>query len=208
MLVSELITKLNYSELKQLNIGSDDTACISMINDGILEIYKRFNLWQAEATITIAADKYIYALDGVDADVSIDLSDKVLLHIEEIYNADGDSLGLNDENDTDGLTPATPYFNQVEFIEITAGDVYSVIYRAAPIPLTLTTDVVPIPPPMQEALMSYIGFRAHTGQDGHEALENNTHWKRFKASCDRVDFLGLIAQDSMVSHKFDNNIFP
>ena len=99
MLASEAITQLKQTELKQLKVKEDDTAILGYLNEAILELHKRFNLWQDEAIITHVDSIYTYTIDGIDPNVSVDLSDKLLCVISEAYDYDGAELSLNDEDD-------------------------------------------------------------------------------------------------------------
>jgi hypothetical protein len=177
------------------------------INEAILELYKRFNLWQAEATIVQPDDTTLsYALDGVDANVTIDLSDHILLVIDKMYDPDSQEMELNDEDDA--ASASTPQYNVIEFPEAVALDEYSVIYRASPIDSTAVGDTLVLPPALLEPLYFYCGFRAHVSQKGSKELENDTHFKRYIQSCDRAQALGMVVSDSLHSHKFFDTIFP
>lgn len=208
MNVSEAIDLLRESELKQLKMKDDKVAIRGAINMGILEIHKRFVLWQAEALITMADGVFEYALDGTDTNVTIDLSDHQFLHLDEVFDDDGENMSINDESDPLGV--ATPRWNVVEIppVGITAGVELSLIYRAAPKFLTHEKQEIPLPPQFFEALFHYVGFRGHAGTKGTEQnTENNTHYKRFERSCDRVKLEGLYTEDSLNSSKFDDRGF-
>lgn len=206
MLVSEAITILQNSELKQLAIKSDESAVMQFINLAILEIYKRFNLWEDEAVITMATDTLLYKLDGIDPNVSIDLSDKQLLMIEGAFEETGVPYVLNDELDPYAIS--TPQYHQIEIVETVPGQLIGVIFRCAPIFLTLTTQVLPIPPQFFEALFCYCGYKGHGSIKSELKGENNTHYLRFEAACDLVNSEGLFAQDDLASHKFEENVYP
>jgi len=207
MLASAAITKLSNAELKQLSVKTDNDAVLGYLNDAVLELHKRFNLWQEEALITQPdADTLSYDLDGVDVNVTIDLSDHILLLIDKVYDPDSSEVSLNDEDDPYGA--ATPRYNRVEFPEAVADDVYSVIYRGAPIDMTVVGDTILLPPALFEPMYFYVGFRAHVSQKGSKDLENNTHFQRYLDSCNRAEALGLVVQDSLHPHKFCNNVYP
>ena len=206
MLVSEAITRLSQTELKQLKVRDDATAVMGYINEAILELHKRFNLWQDEAIITIEVDVTSYKLDGADTNVTIDLSDKILAVITGVYDPDGCVLYLNDDDDPHGA--AVPKYNIVEFPadDIVENEEYSVIYRASPIDITDPVNgVIDLPPVLFEPMYFYVGFRAHVSQRGAKENENNTHFQRFLDSCNRVDGLGMVLADSVASHKFGYN---
>jgi len=207
MLVSEAIANLAKTELKMLKVATDSAAVMGYINEAVLELHKRFNLWEAEATITQPDTTTLsYTLDGVDANVDIDLSDKILLVINKIWDPDGTELELNDEDDE--TSPATPRYNVIEFQEAIALDAYSVTYRASPLDRALVTETIELPPSLFEAMYFYVGFRAHVSQRGSKEFENDTHFKRYDQACDRVQKLGLIVADSYHSHKFYDSCFP
>lgn len=205
MIVSVAIELLRNSELKQLSLRNDKPTVLGFINLGILEIYKRFNLWEAEAVITMAEGVLLYKLDGLDANVAIDLSDKQLLMIEEVYEETGEKMVLNDE--LDPYSVSTPQYHQIEVVEEVDGQTMGVIYRAAPLFLTHEKQEIPIPPQFIEALFHYVGFKGHGSIKSDIRGENNTHYIRFEASCALVHSEGLIAQDDLASVKFENRGF-
>lgn len=208
MLASEAITFLATTELKQLSVKTDTTAVLGYLNEAIKELHKRFNLWQDEAIVTHATGVTLYKFDGIDTNVSIDLSDKILLVISEGYSYTGDALSLNDEDDVAGAV--TPKYNWVEFPAdgLAVGQEFSFIYRAAPKPMTANSDEINIPPTLEEAMYFYCGFRGHVSQKGSKQFENDTHFKRYINACDRVQSQGMVISDSMVPHKFSGLTYP
>ncbi len=207
MNVSKAIDLLRESELKQLKVKDDKQAVLGFIDLAVLEIYKRFVLWHAEATITMADGVTEYTLDGTDTNVTIDLSDHEFLHLDECYDDDGENMSINDESDPLGV--ATPRWNVVEIppVGITDGVELALIYRAAPVFLLHEKQEIPIPPQFFEALFLYVGFRAHSGTKNTKDTENNQHYKKFENSCARVKLEGLFTEDSLNSSKFDDRGF-
>ena len=205
MIISTAIHLLEEAELKQLAVKSDKIAVRGFINSGILELYKRFNLWQEEAIVTMVGGKTLYALDGTDVDVAMDLSDHQFLMVEEVYEETGEKMTLNDEQDPYGIS--TPKWDRIEIPEEVDGILMSVIYRASPIFLTHEKAEIPLPPQFNEALFNYVGYRAHGSVKGDIKSENNTHYMRFENSCTRIKLEGLYNQDDMVSYKFENRGF-
>lgn len=205
MIVSEAIDLLKNSELKQVSVKDDKGAVLGFINLAILEIYKRFNLWEDEAIITMVDGVKLYKLDGVDANVDIDLSDKQLLMIEDIYEESGEKMVMNDE--LDEYSVSTPQYHHVEVVEEVPGQTMSVIFRCAPLFLTNEKQAIPVPPQFLEALFHYVGFKAHGSIKSDIKGENNVHYVRFVASCDLIKSEGLIAQDDLESTKFEDRGF-
>lgn len=205
MLISEVIDLAKEAELKQLSIKDNKPAIIGFINMGVLELYKRFNLSQDEAIITVVDAKTVYTLEEADPDVDITLTDHDFLFVSEVYDETGDLLTLNDEKDPYSLT--TPKYNQLEIATISVGAQYSVIYRSAPKFSTNEKAVLPLPPQFLEALLHYIGWRGHGSVKGDIKSENNTHYTRFDNSCKRILTNGLINQDDLVSNNFETRGF-
>jgi len=200
MLVSEAIKLLQAAELKQLSVKTDKEAILGYINMGILEIHKRFVLWQEEAKISMIEGITKYTLNESDPNVGINLVDHVVLMIEELYGPSGDPITLNDENDPHGVWTPQPHIIEV-LLPIVSGDT-SVIYRASPKFLTNERQEIPLPFQFLEALFNYVGYRGHGSVKGDIKSENNTHYMRFEQSCNRLKLEGLIAADDLHSTKF------
>jgi hypothetical protein len=209
MLASEAITNLRQTELKQLAVASvTDAAVLVYLNEAILELHKRFNLWQDGAIVTHATDVTLYKLDGIDVNVSIDLSDKQLLLITDVIDYEGSEISINDEDDQYGAV--TPKYNQLEFPSdgLAVGEDFGVIFRAGPLSMVADTETIDLPPTLFEAMYFYVGFRAHVSQKGNKELENQTHFARFIDACNRVEAQGLIVAESTVAHKFNGLTYP
>jgi len=203
--VSTAIDLLADAELKQLAVKDDKNAVLGFINSGILEIYKRFNLWEEEAIVNMTTGVTTYLLDGTDVNVTMDLSDHEFLMVEAVYAEDGLLMTLNDEQDVYGAS--TPKYNRLEVFQETNGETLSVIYRAAPIFLTNEKASIGLPPQFNEALFNYVGYRGHGSVKGDIKSENNTHYMRFEQSCKRIKLEGLYNQDDLVAYKFEDRGF-
>ena len=209
MLASQAITRLQQTELKQLSGASLTTPVIlEYLNEAILELHKRFNIWQDEAIITHATAVTSYALDGVDANVVIDLSDKQILLITDGTDYNGDELHLNDEDDE--FSAVTPKYNIVEWPVdgLAVTEEFSILFRAAPLDMVADTETIDLSPVLFEAMYFYVGFRAHVSQKGNKEDENQTHFARYVNACDRVEAKGLIVAETMIAHKFDWLNYP
>lgn len=209
MLASEAISRLQQTELKQLSGTSLTTAVVlEYLNEAILELHKRFNIWQDEAIITHATAKTSYTLDGTDGDVVMDLSDKILIVITDAIDYLGVEQNLNDEDDDFGVV--TPKYNIVEYAleELVVGEDFSILFRASPIDMSADTEEIDLPPTLFEAMYFYVGFRAHVSQKGTKDTENSNHFARFINACDRVESKGLVVAESLIAHKFAGLNYP
>ena len=204
MLASKVIALAKATELKQLAIKGDDEAIVGFINLGVLALYKRFDLKVEEAIITTKNGKTVYTLDSTDADVSMGSTNDFLI-VTECFDEGGDPVSLNNEFDPLGIM--TPSWNTVEISMYSAGERFSIMYRSAPAFITKTTDPIPVPPQLLEALLHFIGYRGHGTITSEVKQENNTHYIRFDASCKEVEESGLVLVDDLISQKFEDRGF-
>lgn len=200
MIASEAITLLQAAELKQLGVKTDAAAVLGFINFGILELHKRFLLWEAEAVVTQATDVTLYKLDGLDSNVAIDLSDHSLMMIEKIYDEDDLPYVINDEKDEDSLSTPKPHSIKVPVDSVVDGYEMTVTYRAAPKFLAADTEEIPLPVQFLDALFTYVAYKGHLSIKSGLKEENNTHYIRFEASCNLINSEGLFAQKDLQSN--------
>ena len=216
MTVGEVIKQAQSGELANLAIQNDIPAIIQFINLGLIALYKRFTLSTGEVIIkinkdTTSADKYekISKTDyRLPADAGAVLS---------AYDEDGKSLSINDEDDEYGVL--TPSWDTVQLPVAEDGALISVIYQQDPklvgtyidrptgTPAEVTAietaneellaSRLPLPTCLIEALLHYIGYRAHGALDGSVQAENSAHLQRFEAECEKVRELGLLSFDTV-----------
>lgn len=199
MTVDTIIEDARYGELKQLGVakalGSTDTAkveeaereVLSYINLGMTELYKRFNLRIEELTVEMVEGQTVYTI-----------TEPLLNTILAVFDENGDPFPLNVEEDINSVN--TPAYNAIQVPNPIAGSFVFTLYNSAPERLVWVDDLstvnAVIPPTMLEALLHYVGYRAHGALDGAINAENNTHYMRFDASCSRLINLGLLPMDT------------
>lgn len=83
---------------------------------------------------------------------------------------------------------------------VTTGAVVSLIYVATPdkiSPASLDVEI-PVPEQFVEALLHYMGYRAHESMDGNTQAASNTYYAKFEKACDKLQTLGVgIAPDDL-----------
>ena len=171
-----------------------DPIVVSYINLGLIELYKRFQLRSAEAIITMESATTLYTLDATDSRVSMS-SDAEIMVIQEAYDESGGVLTINVESDELGIL--TPSYNQVQIPNPAEGEKIAIIYLAGPTYVTSVAQQLSIPISLLEAMLHYVGYRAHGSVDGNIQAENNTHYQRFEASVARAKTLGLVTADDI-----------
>ena len=200
MTVQQIIDMAKAGELKNLVLDTD--TILAALNLGIIELYKRFPLRVEEAIVTLGNKEY-YKMDGTDPDVDMP-TDAPYMWIVRAYGEVPMDCGVSVNelpiNDEDNLLS----INTVNWctIQVPAGidnETISLIYVAAPVLLTAgdLNKTLPIPPQLYEALLHYVGYRAHGALDGNIQAENSTHYQRFEASCQRAKESGMYTTDSM-----------
>jgi len=191
MTVNDVVNQLKYGELRSIAAKDDNFAIVSYINLALQALYNRFTLKTSEQLIPLYDNVVEYTL----------ASD--LMTIEAIYDENGDEFALDDVNSMFSIQQVD--FETIQVPNPNTGATLSVIYKSSPVTLlyideTSLDEKVPIPPQLTECLLHYIGYRAHGSMDGNIKAENNTHYMRFVASCDRVDQLGLVRKAVVPAH--------
>lgn len=209
----KLQTILNHAksgELKNVKSSHTDDTITHYVNLALIALYSRFPLKTGEAIISLRDGKTIYNLDGSDPDGDVTINgvvptDDNILTIYRVYD-ERREIPLNYEGNP--LSVFTTGYNALQVPITMTGAYLSVIYLAGPDEIVYDDSTpeakaasleqnVPIPKQMLEAMLHYIGYRAHGSVDGNVQAENNTHLMRYEASCRRILELGLFPQDSL-----------
>ena len=214
MTVQNVIDLAVTGELRNLAVSKEPESILSYLNLGLIELYKRFPLNVEEAIITLRDDKEIYMLDGTDPDVSMDVTKDYMWVVAAYGEVDEHSsqavniLPINEEDNP--LSINTVSWNKVQIPLTVEGGFISLMYVTAPRYLTLADldTAIAIPPQMLEALLHYIGYRAHGAVDGNIQSENSTHYQRFELSCKQIETRGMLTSDDLnMVNKFKNRIW-
>ena len=197
-------------ELKStLSVKKDGIEVLEFINLGMIELYKRFPLKTGEWLIQLQDSVIEYTVPP----------EKNFMYISAAYQElpEGDEgidnrLGINDGDDPMAINMVS--WNVAQIPVTVTGAYVSIIYVQAPDYIVWTADgshldiELELPPQLLEALLHYIGYRAHASVTAEIKTENNTWYQRFEASCNRARQLGLVTRESLKSHhKFNNRGF-
>jgi hypothetical protein len=203
MRVDDLVQMARNSELRTLAVAQDEKIVIGYINLGLVELYKRFPVETKEVMITLEGDSEIYILPE-DCMYLIAAYGEIPEYSSMVVN----ELPINEENNP--LSINTVAWNKIQVPASIEGQVISLIYAASPELIRYDEETgahnyqdIPLPASLLEALLHYVGYRAHAAVDGNIQAENNTHYTRFEASCSRVESLGTFTRDELC---MDNRI--
>lgn len=198
---SEAIELLSNSELKQLGLSEDKKAIMGYINMGLVELHKRFSLWEETAVVTMVAGVNKYFLDGSDPNVTLDNTDHEFVMINSVFDKNDKEIEIDLQKSDYKIS--FPRYNLIRIAVPVAGDTLKINYRASPKFITFEKQTIPLPPQYFEALFNYVGYRAHASVNGDIKGENNTHFIRFDQSCKRIIEQGLHNDDSMEVSKLE-----
>jgi len=203
MTIQQLIDMAKQGELKNLAVANDTNAILGFLNLGLIELYKRFPIDLNEVVITLGEDGDVDNPYTLISDELYEMpSDFMWLtsaygEAPEYSNETVVDLPVNEEDDP--LSVNMVSWNTLQIPLTTDGAYVGVIYTASPAVYTDTdlAETLPIPPQMVEALLHYIGYRAHNAVTGEISSENTTHYTRFEASCSRIEQKGMITVDDI-----------
>jgi len=192
MTIQQLVNLAVEGELRTLQVKDNIPAIIGYVNLGLIELYKRFPLDVQEHLIEL--------LDGVEVYTMPTDFMWIVAAYDEV--PEGSSvvvlpIPINEEDNPVSIN--TINWNQVQIPVTVTGSYISIIYVAAPSYFTESdvAEALPLPPQMVEALLHYIGYRAHGSDDGNVQAENSTHYQRFELSCKRIEQMGMFTSDDL-----------
>jgi hypothetical protein len=119
----------------------------------------------------------------------------------------GNLLPLNDISET--LSVFTPSYRSVQIPYPKNENIFAVQYRADHPRIVWDLETLPInieidiPGSLYEALLYYVGARAHSSMGGDGGVEGNDYWQKFNNSCNEVMRLGLQVQGEPGAWRFD-----
>jgi len=207
MKLSLILEQARAGELASVSAkDKTDRKIVSYVNLALIALYNRFQLSTEEAIIELQMEpaRTIYSMDGTDPNVLVKgqpMAEDEFMAIVGAYNENGTVISVNDDND-----PASIYtvsYNQLQVPLIAENAFVSVVYRQNPTLVTYVDDGngnaaeadVRVPMQLLDAMLHYIGYRAHGAIEGNVQAENNTHYTRFRLACDEALALGVLPAD-------------
>jgi len=202
MLIKDLVSLAKYSELSGVAAKDDIDAIVAFINLGMIELYKRFPIKVEEYIVNLVDGVAYY---DMPSNFMYYLSVHGEITISEKEKNKNNELPVNDEDN-----PYSVFFNDWNTIQIPSsvvGSYVSIIYVAKPAMITSIhaedgVTELELPDSLIEALLSYVGYRAHLGIRGDAQSENNAHWRRFVRSVDKAIELGIATPIDSVAMPF------
>lgn len=186
MRVQEVVDLARYSELASVAAKDNDAAILAFLNMGMIELYTRFPIKTEEHIVELQENTTIYEMP---ADFMYALS--AYGEVQEVTTDLLVRVPINEEDDPYSIF--FPDWNTVQIPAVANGSYISIIYVAKPTALTINDldTELELPETLIDALLSYMGYRAHLAIRGDGQSENNAHWLRFDRSCKKARELGV-----------------
>ena len=194
MTVRQIADLAKNSELNGIALANRDEAVIGLMNLGILELHKRFQLKVEEYVITLVDGQDIYSMPN-DYMWIVAAYGEVDIRSTETVN----ELPINEEDNP--LSINTVGWNKVQVPVSVAGAYVSIIYVAKPETYVMGDDEVDLPPQMIDALLAFIGYKANAAIDSGVQTEDSAWYQRFEHACDKLREYGMLNGDDMYMNK-------
>ena len=187
MKIQEVVDIARYSELSSVSVKDDINAIVAFLNIGMTELYTRFPIKTKEYVVELVEGQSLYNLPD-------DFMYSLSAFIEPEENAANDALvqiAINDEGEEKSIY--FPDWKTVQVPDDIISSFVSIVYVAKPIMISADNleAEIELPDTLVDALMSYIGYRAHLGVRSDTQSENNAQWQRFERNCEKVRELGV-----------------
>lgn len=209
MKVSQVIALARSNELCNLSANAfTDDRIIGMLNLGIIELSKRFTIATKVEGIRTSPYTHIYTLRNTDVIGIIDIYDsngKSLIVQPALDSVDYDYKLIS--NNSFLLNRTQDYTANIKYVKVKGKDGLEemqtisppdfqlmVVYSAVADLIETVEDNLPIPDTFIDALLAYLGYKAHSTAGTHGQGEDKNTWGRFEYCC------GLISGSSYMSH--------
>ena len=161
MTVGEVLT-LAKIRLHNIAIAKDDKSLILLLNLGVSELYRRFDIKVGTETVLIN---------------------------DNLYDKKGRELRQTDV--LDGYEYDYKLVNYRTFMlrKPFNGILYA-LYKASAVPLADVDDVIDLPDGMIEALLAYISYAGYNTINRDNMNESQLYFQRFEAACTNLDMQG------------------
>lgn len=189
MIIKDIVSLARYSELAGVAVKEDIDAVVAFINLAMIELYTRFPIRIEEHVVTVVEGTSTYEMP-----TDFMYATRVNGESTKTGTLKVTTLSVNEDDDSKGVV-----FTDWNTMQIDEPDTDEFIYITyVTKPTSITTDdaedgvtELDLPDTLVDALLSYIGYRAHLGIRSDAQSENNSQWLRFERSCQKAIELGV-----------------
>ena len=220
MNVQDLFQQLSYGELSNLSmaqqvpgqISADQQAKVLIaVNNALMRLYSRFILREKDVVIEMQSGVTNYHLLSRYSETGYvpggqitypyikDLNKEPftedVIRILSVFSSTGEELPLNDMDHPKSVF--TPQLGVLQVPKPTPGQALGVVYQARPEKLELgnfSSQNVPIPETLEEALKAYVGYKIFAAINSQEATAKAADFLGiFESICSEVEAKDLVA---------------
>lgn len=232
--VEDFYKKLSFGPLSNLSMANEGDGTIltgskgkmvNYINDGLLDLYTRLNIWEKEVLIKLmggytnyrllARHSESYKIANPDSEYDIFIIDALLpfeqdvVKVLSVYNQDGRILPLNDTERGDSVY--TPYNNVVQVLRPIQGYHLSIMYQAKhrKIEYGVDSSLIYLPEALWDALVNYIAGKVFSSMNGAENTAKGAEYtQKYENSVARAIVDNLVGTSPSTSNtKFEKRGF-
>lgn len=177
MIVQDVIDIARMTSLTNLQVGRDEEVIAKLVNLGVSELYRRFNMSIRVETVITNPNLALYELRNNDVSL-----------ILNVYNSDHRELRQTDVIDG---TRDIKIINYRSFLlENPRNDLLFAVYKASAPRLISLDDEIDIPDSMIDALLAYIAYLGHSTINKDNTNESTAYYRRFDDACTSLDYQG------------------
>ena len=189
MIIQEVVNLAKYSELSGVAAKGDIDAITAFVNLGMLELYTRFPIHVEEYVLTLVDGTSVYTMPTGFMYATRAYGESTKTGVLKAI-----PLTINEDEDPYGIFFTS--WNTIQVDEPATDTSIYIDYVAKPVFVTSEeaedgVTELDLPDTLIDALLSYIGYRAHLGIRSDSQSENNSHWLRFERSCKKARELGV-----------------
>lgn len=190
MKIQEVVDIARYSELNSVAMKDDVNAIVAFLNIGMTELYTRFPIKVKEFVAELVEGQSLY-------DLPDDYMYALSAYVEPEETAATNELvqiAINDAGEEKSIY--LPDWKTLQVPDEITSSIVSLVYVAKPTPIRADNleAEIELPDTLVDALMSYLGYRAHLGIRSDAQSENNAQWQRFERNCKKARDLGVAYQ--------------
>jgi hypothetical protein len=177
MNVGDIIELAKISALANLSIVKNEAAVIKLIYLGVSELYSSFNLSIKVESIETHSNLALYELRDEDVNMLL-----------KVYNCKGQQL-----EKTDAINEKADYkiINYRSFLlNNPREDLLFAVYKASPKMFTSDKDRIDLPNAMIDALLSYLGYLAHSAINTDGVRETSAYLERYELARQKLENQG------------------
>lgn len=174
----EQVLKLAAFKLQNITLSKDEEGMISLINMGISDLYRKFNLSIRSETIHTNPMLALYELRNDDVEMLL-----------RVFSREGYELKQSDVIDSHMWDYKMVNFRSFLLNKPKEGYLYAV-YKASPIEVADKDDKIDLPEAMMDALLTYVTYQAYDtiNRDNKNAT---AYWfKQYENKCVDLQNMG------------------